>query len=751
MTDDKQYEYQTLIMTPGSDMVSVSTKGQLVPFVHVDLPFRAAADFSNASSPAGHTMDNTAPVEFLADDELLPEGFITSLPQGTREYFAIQANMRYTESGPLRAAVHMELERGGVTTFNIIVGGQVILAKFPIKRFLNMEDRDNGSDEALVTLKIDPSAIAFPPGKTVTDWKPINTEFRELTISEGATIRWDQRQVLSRFRLRANMEEDGTSKPALMLEAIVLREGTWQAVPEPKRKLLSRNQSSALLLWSQDCTWYSPMPEKRLPTVPGFMRRSAEATLVGEYRLRWYLQAVLRRADYGKTVAQREEYSGYMDLDLPYATVSRAHTFRLPYPFGALEVLQQVQPTVTEPHPGRIDRGQSRKFHRNGKVMYREISRNRFSLPTPSRPQKFNTLTKGCNLVESLLPPDAPSHLRALTSNLFNASIAKSTARTYATAAKHISNLEAELGRTFSWPLSPADSNLLLAFLLNKGVKPNTVRMYLSGARRIALSKGTDPPTESQFAKCMLRGYENLKRNPVKEAVEANHRPVTIPLLRLLGHSASKHWKGQEEDKLCFWTVCLAAFWGSLRLGEVLCTDKSSFAPGSALLGTDVINMTGTSFALWIRDPKVPKRFGDIVEIWSTPQFPDLDPFSAFSTYWASREKHPLSLPVFLMANGRNMTHRCFESTFHSLLSYYAMQLELSINRWTGHSFRSGLPTLLQSLGFSEEEIKAWGRWASSVFQLYARDVSKRFEVQRTILSVMDRIKTHVEKGGGGE
>ena len=73
------------------------------------------------------------------------------------------------------------------------------------------------------------------------------------------------------------------------------------------------------------------------------------------------------------------------------------------------------------------------------------------------------------------------------------------------------------------------------------------------------------------------------------------------------------------------------------------------------------------------------------------------------------------------------------------------MELELSINSWTGHSFRAGLPTLLQSLGFSEEQIKAWGRWSSSVFQTYAKDIDKRMEVQRGFLKVMSQIKSHIE------
>jgi len=52
MADHDQYEHQTLIVTPGSDMGSVPTRGQLTPYVHGDLPFRVAADFSNISSPA---------------------------------------------------------------------------------------------------------------------------------------------------------------------------------------------------------------------------------------------------------------------------------------------------------------------------------------------------------------------------------------------------------------------------------------------------------------------------------------------------------------------------------------------------------------------------------------------------------------------------------------------------------------------------------------------------------------------------
>ena len=104
-----------------------------------------------------------------------------------------------------------------------------------------------------------------------------------------------------------------------------------------------------------------------------------------------------------------------------------------------------------------------------------------------------------------------------------------------------------------------------------------------------------------------------------------------------------------------------------------------------------------------------------------------------------------MTSPLFMRSKGDILTSQHFNRCLQSLISHYALELELSINDWTGHSFRSGLPTLLQSLGFSEENIKAWGRWSSSVFQIYSKDIERRMEVQRGILKVMAQIKAHIE------
>ena len=52
----------------------------------------------------------------------------------------------------------------------------------------NIGDRQNRADEALVTAETNPSAIAFFPTKSITDWKQIYTGLGELFNSTKAQM-----------------------------------------------------------------------------------------------------------------------------------------------------------------------------------------------------------------------------------------------------------------------------------------------------------------------------------------------------------------------------------------------------------------------------------------------------------------------------------------------------------------------------------------------------------------------------------
>lgn len=87
-------DFQILLLQNNSEDVAVSMNGVLVPTIYTTLGFRVPVEFASITAPAGHTLLNTAPISFINMDEHLPADFIPTLPQGSREFFANQANLR---------------------------------------------------------------------------------------------------------------------------------------------------------------------------------------------------------------------------------------------------------------------------------------------------------------------------------------------------------------------------------------------------------------------------------------------------------------------------------------------------------------------------------------------------------------------------------------------------------------------------------------------------------------------------------
>ena len=172
-------------------------------------------------------------------------------------------------------------------------------------------------------MKIKPAAVTFLTNKSVSAWQPI-LSFPETHVTKGAGVDWNTNQVLVRLRLRANQNEEG-SRPVLLLEALVLNSGTWDGVPETKRMSLSGDGSLAIMLWSADCAWYSPLPHHKLPTAPGILRLSMDVPLPSEFRYRWFLQAILRRMDKGKSADSKQEFEAYMEK--PFLTPNPGTTY----------------------------------------------------------------------------------------------------------------------------------------------------------------------------------------------------------------------------------------------------------------------------------------------------------------------------------------------------------------------------------------------------------------------------------------
>ena len=269
-------------------------------------------------------------------------------------------------------------------------------------------------------------------------------------------------------------------------------------------------------------------------------------------------------------------------------------------------------------------------------------------------------------------------------------------------------------------PLSNQDVLCFTAFMANRGVLDSTISGYLSAIRYAMLSVGYECENlRTPVVKQVLKGIRNLKRDPQLAAKKKTRRAMTIPHLKLLGH-AIKESNLSTYTKSAVWAGSMLAFWGSARIGELMGPYACSYDPKSSLLLSDV-SFSNQALRMWIRSPKCGSPMGDIIEVFPVPII-SLDPMSAIVFYLEQRNgKHGQdpNRPFFLEEDGKCMTKQKFNNLLHSLIDQF---LTDDRDALTGHSFRSGLATLMEVAGFTKEDIKAWGRWSSDAFVRYCKE-----------------------------
>ena len=79
-------------------------------------------------------------------------------------------------------------------------------------------------------------------------------------------------------------------------------------------------------------------------------------------------------------------------------------------------------------------------------------------------------------------------------------------------------------------------------------------------------------------------------------------------------------------------------------------------------------------------------------------------------------------------------------NTLKLLLSKFPALAQSKRDCWSGHSFRSGFSSMLEKLGFKEDNIKAWGRWQSTGYKRYLKDLTVRRDVHSGVSSTFDLI-----------
>ena len=254
-----------------------------------------------------------------------------------------------------------------------------------------------------------------------------------------------------------------------------------------------------------------------------------------------------------------------------------------------------------------------------------------------------------------------------------------------------------------------------------KKLKPTSIRAYFSALVCLHKLRGfTSFEISDSMVDSFLRGAGNLLMSSPNPPTNTR-RVVTIPILRHLGHKLrTSGWSAETIQNI--WTAALLAFFGSMRMGELLSPWEDKLDPTATLTWACVKFRPDNSFLLHIKMPKMGTAEGEFVDIFPFPNL-QLCPVSALRRHHslqAKLGKAQLSDPVFSFPSGKFLTPAAFNSSLRSLLSDICDYKRDTIS---GHSFRAGIPSAVARCPdlMSSDDIKNWGRWASSTYQRYTR------------------------------
>ena len=531
----------------------------------------------------------------------------------------------------------------------------------------------------------------------------------------------------------------------------------WPSLGEPVKMAMGKSSSSAIPLWETPVAWHRPLADFSLLTTPGISYFSTNGLACTDPQLRWGMSWVINECRKGKPITAATEWTEYIksptssypsDPTRPSFVV----TFSPDTVFSSqnsgrriVDLMGQASESTNANSLNHLTNTfDSDKISvvRGGKVVniIKPSKRQIAKVAKPTAPPKYCSTPRPQFRLSSLaLPSGSSPELIEAATRAFASSVSVRTQCNYNTALNHLEKAEALLGRTFCNP--PLDSEIayFVSYLIQKGLSKPTITNYMSGLRFVMMSRGAHSPTPaSSLTSQLLSGMVNIQKDAVKEATKCRRRPITLNMIILLRHAIATHPTWSPYEKSLRWSLILLGYWGSFRMGELVSKEKFKYNESTSLLPTDIQFKEGC-VAVWVRSPKIYSEGGDVVEVWSVAENPDLDPVAALICFM--KQRHSIHgeaklTPVFLHEDGSLYCNTELNKDLKNLLDQFPSLSSSTRECWSAHSFRAGLATLLSNLGFSEEQIKSWGRWRSNAYRAYAQDQAKRRNTRMELSSV---------------
>jgi len=316
---------------------------------------------------------------------------------------------------------------------------------------------------------------------------------------------------------------------------------------------------------------------------------------------------------------------------------------------------------------------------------------------------------------------------------LVEASYAKASWAKHCSAMNNLKKFEVESVSVSEWPLSLERICKYVSWALTScNLKHSTVRSYLSSIKIVHELNNKKYNGDNAIVNCMLRGAENL--NLYKPDVKGTRKVMTLSLLKIIGHQIAKcDWS--EDSKLTVWGACTTAFFGALRIGEILAKNSLEFCEEETLLWKDLKFRKDGSILIHVKIDKSKNHNGAFVDLFEY-NVKGCCPVKTLITM--KNKKFNMLNPVFQFANGKNLCGAHLNGILFNLLFPVIGNRACNI---TGHSFRAGLPAAMANNPdlTNDREIKAWGRWSSDSYLVYTRlKLIQKRKLFNKIVSVLE-------------
>ncbi|CAH3194200.1 unnamed protein product, partial [Porites evermanni] len=305
----------------------------------------------------------------------------------------------------------------------------------------------------------------------------------------------------------------------------------------------------------------------------------------------------------------------------------------------------------------------------------------------------------------------ASRELGSRLKQLLEASLSSSSVRTYQRPWQLLYHFQQDrLG--YQGPVFPLSINtlaLFIAFLAEQKYAASTVLTYISAVSYPHRLASLTDPTKADMIQIALRGYSKL--NPSFDV----RLPISLPILENI-IAASDHTQSALYYRKMTQAMYAFAFFAALRVGEL--TYRTHQSQRNLILLNQITFMETregsiSAIKLTLRNYKHSDT-SKPVDIFLYREHP-VCPVSLLLAYLNLRGNFPG--PLFCWPDASPISRSFFTSALTAALNF----CNLDVSKYKSHSFRIGAASWAAAKGFSDAQIRSFGRWNSNAFLRYIR------------------------------